>query len=385
MAGSPPPCSMDLSGWLLWAPRSASTPQKWRLGVLVLLQILCFQTARSQVSVHVVGEVMARLGSDVELNCSVETMEQISQLTWQKKMSPNNENLLTYREGRDTTYLTPFAMERIRFVGGGKVGNIVIQNMTSGDEGTYICSYSTHPTGTKEQEIDLQILVPPEFYLIPSRVRAVVGDSPKVMARCFAAARPGAYITWDTGRFDHTGSGTVVQHENLTVTTSSDLLMKPQRELYNSKVTCVVTHEKIQYNTTFFISNVEFAPYDVHIEKVQRDDGLLEIYCGLTANPYPHTFNWTWVKGNKTYPMYIPSNYKRVTVPKNTSDGYYVCEVENLYGRASGQFYVAPECPHPYWYVTLIFLIPSLILNACLLYHCLKSRRPTESPGKDVL
>uniref|UniRef100_F6PNC6 Ig-like domain-containing protein n=1 Tax=Xenopus tropicalis TaxID=8364 RepID=F6PNC6_XENTR len=104
-------------------------------------------------------EVNAKLGSDTKLSCKVKTPDIISQVTWQRKLSPNNENFLTYSKGEEPMHLTPFG-QRVKFLGNGDLGgSILIPNVTLADQGTYLCIFTTFPGGTKEGEIHLSIWV----------------------------------------------------------------------------------------------------------------------------------------------------------------------------------------------------------------------------------
>uniref|UniRef100_A0A8C5QKI8 Ig-like domain-containing protein n=1 Tax=Leptobrachium leishanense TaxID=445787 RepID=A0A8C5QKI8_9ANUR len=212
-------------------------------GVLLamLTASLLIRSGQLQVSVRVIGEVTAVQGRDVTLTCNVETKEDVSQLTWQKKMDPNNENLLTYRAGREPTYLTPFAQDRIRILGKGTfdVGDILIRDVRLSDEGTYVCGFSTHPSGIQEREIKLQVHVPPtvSIYLPPIPVQVL----PRNVAECTAAAaKPPAFITWVCSSLPYNVNTTDIVHQNKTVTRTSRLWMIPTRSLSGQNATCLV-------------------------------------------------------------------------------------------------------------------------------------------------
>ncbi|OCT93664.1 hypothetical protein XELAEV_18011339mg [Xenopus laevis] len=128
-----------------------------RCSLRLFLLLLLAAPATPQVLVITDGKVNAKLGSDIKLFCKVKTLELISQVTWQRKLSPNNENFLTYSKGEEPLHLTPFG-ERVRFLGNGDLGgSILIPNVTLTDEGTYLCIYTTFPSGTNEGKIQLSI------------------------------------------------------------------------------------------------------------------------------------------------------------------------------------------------------------------------------------
>ncbi|CAH2219018.1 nectin-1-like isoform X3 [Pelobates cultripes] len=149
---------------------SMHLPGHTMIGLLPLLSaILLIRSSQAQVSVYVNGDVFGLINTDVTLRCRTETKEHVTQLTWQKKKTPNNEDFLTYSKGEKPVYLTPFAKERVKFLGNGdQGGNILIRNVTLADEGIYLCSFSTHPTGTKEKEIKLHIMeIMERFLMVP--------------------------------------------------------------------------------------------------------------------------------------------------------------------------------------------------------------------------
>ncbi|CAH2219017.1 nectin-1-like isoform X3 [Pelobates cultripes] len=79
---------------------SMHLPGHTMIGLLPLLSaILLIRSSQAQVSVYVNGDVFGLINTDVTLRCRTETKEHVTQLTWQKKKTPNNEDFLTYSKG----------------------------------------------------------------------------------------------------------------------------------------------------------------------------------------------------------------------------------------------------------------------------------------------
>ncbi|CAH2219013.1 nectin-1-like isoform X3 [Pelobates cultripes] len=356
-----------------------------RILILWLLQTLSAEFTLSQVSVHVEGDVQAVLYSDVVLRCRVETQEHVTQLTWQKKKTPNNEDFLTYSKGELPVYLTPFAQERVKFLGGGdQSGNILIRNVTLNDEGIYLCSFSTHPTGTREKEIKLTVQVYPEILVGPSMNPVTVGDSPQMMGYCIAiAAKPAANIQWIIKGFSYSLDKNTTRHENLTVTTMSYLMIPPSLELYGHNVTCVITQENVQQQQErmFNIRNIHYAPLNVNIRVIPSEEQMLQLSCEYDSNPPASKFTWRWDSNSESGSQYIPENSNQLTIPNdNVSSGLCVCEVENPVGSKSGSIYIytKKESPNSSC-IRLVFPTLSILVFgvavAVLLYHFWKKKK----------
>ncbi|KAE8621291.1 hypothetical protein XENTR_v10004754 [Xenopus tropicalis] len=308
-------------------------------GRSVSLILLLFVPGSPQVSVIVDREVNAKLGSDTKLSCKVKTPDIISQVTWQRKLSPNNENFLTYSKGEEPMHLTPFG-QRVKFLGNGDLGgSILIPNVTLADQGTYLCIFTTFPGGTKEGEIHLSIWVEPsvEVQLNP----VLSGPNPVIIAECVAfASKPAANISWDTYGLPHSSTETPVQHSNGTVSVRSQLWMVPSPGLNGHQATCLVSLPEQMYEKLIHmnITNIQYAPQAVHIKVIQRDP--LYIECGADGNP-PVTY--TWSRGNRS----ITDDEAQVTdntlyFPRRNRDnnGLYVCEATNSIGRNSTSVYL---------------------------------------------
>ncbi|XP_041439424.1 nectin-3-like protein isoform X1 [Xenopus laevis] len=357
--------------------------QRCRL-CLFLLLILAVP-ATPQVSVIVDGKANAKLGSDTKLYCRVETLELISQITWQRKLSPNNENFLTYSKGEEPLHLTPFG-ERVRFLGNGDLGgSILIPNVTLADEGTYLCIYTTFPSGTKEGEIHLSIWVEPsvEVQLNP----VLLGPNPDIIAQCVAfASRPAANIKWHTNGFQYTSKETPTQHSNGTVTVQSQLWMTPSLGLYGHQATCLVSlpDQIFEKEINFSITNIQYAPQTVHVRVHRINEDLPLIECWADGNP---PANYTWRRENGSIPDDV-AQVKGNLLEHTDDNGLYVCEATNSIGRNSHSVYLykyTGAIPRCYTGVCIsVSLLAVLVILCAVCYYIWEQRNKNSREGEEV-
>ncbi|OCT93662.1 nectin-1 [Xenopus laevis] len=335
-----------------------------------LLLLMSVTSVSAQVLVIVDGKVNAKLGSDIKLFCKVKTLELISQVTWQRKLSPNNENFLTYSKGEEPLHLTPFG-ERVRFLGNGDLGgSILIPNVTLTDEGTYLCIYTTFPSGTNEGEIKLFIQVPPKISVEPTEPVLSGPTSMPIALCCVWAAKPAVNITWifsDTHYFSEEES---TNHENGTVSTCSQLLTVPLRSHNGRNVTCVVSQSNGKsmenWSRTLTIQNIYYAP-EVKAKVIEKDDGTIQLSCKANSNP-PAT-EYLWRRDEKDLPDDgVEELGAARLLSADTWKGYYVCVAGNEIAHSSGYIYVQTvmvSTTSSINVISLILLILSLVINIC--------------------
>ncbi|XP_041437366.1 nectin-1-like [Xenopus laevis] len=365
-----------------------------RCSLRLFLLLLLAAPATPQVTVIVDGKVKAKLGSDIKLFCKVKTLELISQVTWQRKLSPNNENFLTYSKGEEPLHLTPFG-ERVRFLGNGDLGgSILIPNVTLTDEGTYLCIYTTFPSGTNEGEIQLSIWVEPsvEVQLNP----VLSGPNPDVIAECVAfASKPAANISWNTYGLLYTSKEIPTQHPNGTVTIRSQLWMVPSPGLNGHQATCLVSlpDQIFEKYTNVSITNIQYAPQTVHVtvQRVKEDPPSIE--CWADGNP-PATY--TWSRENGSIPndvAQVMGNTLHFSRGNTDYNGLYVCEATNSIGRNSHSVYLykySGAIPHCYTGLCIaVSLLAVLVIIAAVCYcireqrnkYCREGDREVQTPG----
>uniref|UniRef100_A0A1A8QCF6 Si:ch211-141e20.2 n=1 Tax=Nothobranchius pienaari TaxID=704102 RepID=A0A1A8QCF6_9TELE len=266
--------------------------------MLHLLNLLMLAMASSR---HVLaqvtgGSVTVELGVSATLPCKLagtlakdETLEQIS---WQRltKEKTKLDNFFT---------ITATAFRFIngpdkRFEYAGRFsdhdGTLRLHDVSLKDEGTYTCILTFFPTGNKQTNIPLRVLVPPSTSVMDER--PVLGDQDVLLATCTAAgSKPQANVWWDSKALQSsmTQNNTLISHLNGTSTTVAFLYGRPTKHIYGSLAHCVVSHEALTENTTLpFTIQVYFAPEEVKI--TQKFPNVIE--CESTANPNP-TFTWS--------------------------------------------------------------------------------------------
>ncbi|KAM4701829.1 nectin-1-like [Discoglossus pictus] len=302
----------------------------------VVLWTLCMQHGGAD-TVTVNGKVYAELGSNATLFCKINTNEHLTQVTWQRKMSPHNENFLTYSIG-EPTYLTAFG-RRVIFMGNGGKGNIQILNVTLADEGTYLCIFTTFPGGEKQKEIELIVQVPATVKVVPSTVPVLPDTCQKILGECIAqAAKPAAKIVWITDGFSFISVENETIHDNGTITTWNRLIIEKFEKINSLNVTCVVSQPHVVQNRSFTIQNIQYAP-SVFIRVIPRDEELL-LVCEADSSPPATNFIWKRVEATNSVDLLGTGE---LLLLNNSLSGLYICDVENKVGNSSGNLYIFEE------------------------------------------
>uniref|UniRef100_A0A1A8D5J3 Si:ch211-141e20.2 n=1 Tax=Nothobranchius kadleci TaxID=1051664 RepID=A0A1A8D5J3_NOTKA len=289
------------------------------------------------------GSVTVELGVSATLPCKLagtlakdETLEQIS---WQRltKEKTKLDNFFTitatairFINGKDT-----------RFEYAGRFsdhdGTLRLHNVSLKDEGTYTCILTFFPTGNKQTNIPLRVLVPPSTSVMDER--PVLGDQDVLLATCTAAgSKPQANVWWDSKALQSsmTQKSTLVSHLNGTSTSVAFLYGRPTKHIYGSLAHCVVSHEALTENTTLpFTIQVYFAPEEVKI--TQKFPNVIE--CESTANPNP-TFSWS--RHESSLPSTVNKHNATLELTGWDPDlnGLYQCEASNDYGAQKTFLYV---------------------------------------------
>uniref|UniRef100_H2ZZM1 Ig-like domain-containing protein n=1 Tax=Latimeria chalumnae TaxID=7897 RepID=H2ZZM1_LATCH len=286
--------------------------------------------------------ICANLWEDTTLTCTVNTKEIVAQVTWQRKREPQNENFLTYFPGKEANHLNDFG-RRVKFIGGGMTdGSIIIPYVTLADEDVYICIFTLFPSGPLEEEIVLEVSVPPITYADSNPNPPVVGSDKATVAICTAVnGKPGAMISWQTS-LNYTTDEKRTRHKNGTETMESQLQMIPRMEIHQQNVYCVVQHCTLKTPAIVPVMLNIYYPPSVTMYVVQKDNGNLELICADNANP-PATNKCAWFRDNAPIPASISvteNGHLNIVDLNSNINGLYWCDAMNPYGKSSGVLYL---------------------------------------------
>ncbi|XP_075053450.1 nectin 1a-like [Mixophyes fleayi] len=373
----------------LAVPAMMSRPHPGRLRILIMMIML--RAGRLQVRVD--EKVYAWLGSNVTLKCTVETLDHVTQITWQRRVSGDIENFLTYNEGSEPRHLTPFARKVKLLRTGAKDGSIVIGNVTLADEGTYFCIFTIFPAGPTKAETNLQIWVEP---VVRVDLKPVIESRcPDVVAECVVApAKPMAEVVWITNGNNYTSKEKTTQQTDGTMSVRSELYMTPTLNLYGQGVTCLVYQPEVtfaeQRNVTdnVTLTNIQYAPQTVYTEARRKAGGFLQLQCQGKANP---AATYAWRRENQLISMdmfNVTTGILSVHIADSDGYGLYICEAANIVGVNTGSVYLYQDPRRCRVLPVLTFVLILLFIVILLWYSRLKVPRlsckksPEKEPGE---
>ncbi|NXR15969.1 TPSNR protein, partial [Semnornis frantzii] len=130
-----------------------------------LLTTVEFQSSSQSTSLH------ARLGSSVTLDChfALAPTSSLSSVGWKRQHQGSGQSLFWYQVGSTTPAVQPKVhVDVVELLRSGDA-SLSLQEVSVGDEGTYICSVSTllHQA---QHIIQLQVAEPPRVRVIPAEV-----------------------------------------------------------------------------------------------------------------------------------------------------------------------------------------------------------------------
>ncbi|XP_068126905.1 nectin-1-like isoform X2 [Hyperolius riggenbachi] len=343
--------------------------------LLLLLLLRFFHPARSQVRVN--PQMYGNLGLDVTLNCDA-NLQNIRQVTWQRIENGQQVNFLVNNTEQGLKKLTDFAVERVDFLGLNPTeGSIRIRNLQLADETVYICVFTSFPIGPTQEKITLTVIVPADPHVDPSPVPVLLKMPYETVAICVAdACKPAVSISWRTEGLRYNTSEVVVQHDNKTVTTQSQLRMVPGPAINRHNVTCIVSQNTgtsaVQTERRMTIQNIHYPPV-VRVESRTFDNGTVQFICVEDANPPATNFMWRR-KQNFSSKAAVQLRSGRIICGENYTSGLYICKVTNQIGSAEGYlyYYTAPEscgCLHAWLWLFLILLVMSGVIIYLFYQH----------------
>ncbi|XP_060786386.1 nectin-3-like [Neoarius graeffei] len=293
----------------------------------------------------------------------IDTTENLTSITWQRrtKEKPTYTKFLIITSHGKVEY-NGFG-NRVEFTGNisEHSGSILLKNVTSSDEGIYMCIFIIFPSGPFKREIHLAVLVPPVVSVGPD-VPPVAGDTEEILATCTAAgAKPKADVSWSLEALSDSvkiqTDVTVDSEERCTV--KSSLIGVASKDLNEQKVQCLVSHpglkKKLELNYNLII---HYPPQVVYITSVGDQEETREFQCEADANPKPTNFAWSRYFPVKE-PLSSGVNSRQVIPLTPNNNGLYYCVVSNQYGSAVASLYmhVFPATESRTWTLFIIFIV----------------------------
>lgn len=289
------------------------------------------------------GNVTVVQGDTAVLPCLLtDTMESLSQITWQRRtrLIKDNSNFYTITPDSLPHYVNgPY--DRFTFVGNISMqnGSLQLSNVTLSDEGTYTCIYTLFPSGNYKTEVPLNVLVSPKPSIKHNK-DVFVGKKEVVLGSCEAAhSWPSAKVEWRLGNLSDVLNITEKTIENAdgTTTTLSTLSGAPTRDLHNHSIQCLIWSQASPGGTTLPLTiQILFPPSEVNIKKSSKNS----FECTCEANPKA---NITWTRRDQPWPDSAAKvNGAVLQILKSTPEmfGLYECKATNIYGTTKGHLYL---------------------------------------------
>ncbi|XP_066556030.1 nectin-3-like protein isoform X2 [Amia ocellicauda] len=320
-----------------------NTPIFSGLKTTLLLFICSLKGVRSN-QVVVDQHVMAVLGKNITLMCTVEVEKNLSltQTSWERKANGNTSTLAVY----NPIYGISIAEEyqgRLNFKTPSKEdATIVLEDVSFADTGLYTCKVATFPLGNTQASTTVTVMVEPKVYVSAGSAPLIDGGNETVVAICTAEkGKPMAEVSWETDLFGHS-ERKVIDEPNDTITMEMQYRWVPTRFQRDRKLTCVVRHPALE--TEFRI------PYTLHVQYAPEIDITgydgnwyigrenVHLTCRADANPPPARYTWTRLGDELPAGVQIVNDtlvFSRA-LERNDS-GVYRCEVANDIGHQAKQ------------------------------------------------
>ncbi|XP_035379789.1 nectin-1-like isoform X1 [Electrophorus electricus] len=292
-------------------------------------------------AVRVIGRsVTIQEGGSATLFCQlIDTEEELTQITWQKRTrgKPENRNFFVISPDGITEHINGLK-DRIDFIGNMQecVGSIALKNVSLLDEGIYTCIFNIFPSGPFGTEIKLTVLVPPVVSVGPVII-PVAGDGNVTLATCTAAkTRPAAEVSWLLALNTSVRVETSLSLQtDGTYTVTSHLIGVASKELNQQKVHCLVNHMALHTELVLdYTIVIHYPPQVAYILSVGKATKHQEFLCEADGNPKPTTFTWRRVN------IQVDDKDKLLIPLSSDHNGLYVCEASNQYGSVTGSLYV---------------------------------------------
>ncbi|XP_041091159.1 poliovirus receptor homolog [Polyodon spathula] len=306
--------------------------------ITLLFCILVLQAADCQ-RVKVEPEVSSFPGQNVTLRCSFSdpTGEvKKSQVTWIRETPDGKKvNIAVFNPQFGASYPEKSIEGRVAFRDPSlQDPSIVLQGVTMGDEGNYICEYATYPSGNEEGTTRLFVLAKPTNNATVLPVQA--GPAPVAVARCVSAnGKPPSEITW-VSALPGNGTNSAVKNSDGTVTVTSEYRVTPSAALNGQDLGCVIQHKTLSKPESFQLKlSIEYPPQ----VKISGYDGNwflgregVELHCAAKANPPTTNVVWRTLSGVLPRSVEVSGPVLKVMKVDSELNTTFICEAQNSIG-----------------------------------------------------
>uniref|UniRef100_W5KVY3 Nectin cell adhesion molecule 4a n=1 Tax=Astyanax mexicanus TaxID=7994 RepID=W5KVY3_ASTMX len=273
--------------------------------------------------------------------------DKVVQITWSKEKSDGTKEpiiVVHHTEGQKE-----FAEYegRVRFESVDPMVNsaLIIMNTRISDEGKYICTFATFPSGKVEAQLSLTVWSSPISNL--ETVTLVEGQVFGVAATCRSVAKPQAGLSWDT---ELPGQS---QNRSLEKDISSiQFSLYPLRSMNGRKLDCLVWHPTLKTPKRHSSQLVVYYPPNAVITGYEEDwyVGLegVTLQCDGQGNPKPENFTWTRKDGGLLEGVTVEKGVLRFNRPLSPTDtGVYECTATNQAGSGKSDLEVTVAAEKP--------------------------------------
>lgn len=303
-------------------------------------------------------DVVSVAEGETHLPCQYEPSDdQVVQVTWSKQMSDGSKEQIIVAHHINGQEEFPKYKGRVRFESVDPMVNsaLIIMNTRISDEGKFICTIATYPSGTVQAQRSLTVWSSPISNL--ETFTLVEGQEYGVAATCRSVAKPQAGLSWDT---DLPGQS---QNRSLEKDMSSiQFSLHPLRNLNGRKLDCLVWHPTLKTPKRHSSQLVVYYPPNAVITGRDKDwyVGLegVTLQCDGQGNPKPENFTWTRKDSGLPEGVTVEKGVLRFNRPLSLTDkGVYECMATNQVGSGKSDLEVTVAEGPTTSFATLLVII----------------------------
>ncbi|XP_021253890.1 OX-2 membrane glycoprotein-like [Numida meleagris] len=244
-----------------WISRSLAGPGD-AAGMMVTCLLLSGLWALASGSVQVMHKKVqsVQAGGNITFSCQSVTNEDVIQVTWQKEIDEDEDNIATYSTMNGQKIAKGYD-GHVSFAHSGlQASAISLHQVTLQDEGCYKCIFNTFPSGAVAGRMCLKVYAisdpKVEAKLISSLDKAEVSEEVVGMS-CSATGKPAPKITW------HLPSTLLqkpkeyhIKLSNQTITVISNFTHTHSKILKEYPIACVIQHPSLNVTLSLPMDNL---------------------------------------------------------------------------------------------------------------------------------